>query len=251
MGAFGWWVWPNVEAEGFQVIFKAEFMNMNKNLGDHFFWVLHPTGYGDTISPVALLAFLQIHSSYKHSVNISSYSLATKTDNCGWIYLTPIDLRGRKLLWGYAGLNSAQMIKSESSFNHLWTKSIPAYDTQFGMLAFDTKVECPVQKGSLVQFKIDLVESNGKTSSYTSPEMIVRDDFTGGSSVGQENVASLEFNGYSVNANQAHRKLFSDPLPTTIREEEKGTASLFAGKIVTIFLEDGAYVEAPKPHPAP
>jgi hypothetical protein len=228
---------------GFRVVFKTELVDMNRNLEKAPLWVLYRSGYGDTISPVALFAFVEITNLYAHPVSVSSYSVAIKTDTCGWSYLTPIDARGVKLLWAGAGLNSAPIINLENhAFNYLWDKPIPAYDTKLGMLLFDTKVECPVQVGSPVQFKMDIRDSAGKSFSYASPEMLILKTFTLGNSVGQENIASVEFIGLNANVSQAYRRLYSDPIPDVIKNDKRGTASMFSGgKTGTIVLQDGAF----------
>lgn len=265
LAVFYWWGVQKLrsalieEKEGFRVLFRTQFFDMRRDLDNAAIWVLYKSGYGYTISPVALLEFLEITSLYAHPVSISSYSVAVKTDTCGWVYLTPIDARGVMLLFGASGLNAAQVIKLENNaLGNLWMKPIPAYGTQFGMLLFDTKVSCTVEQGNIVQLKIELNDSTGKSFTYTSPTMAVLKTFTPGNSIGQENRASVELVGSTVNASQAHRRFHSDPIPDVIKEQEKGVASVFAnGKVGTIFLEDGAFGPCgscyitPRPAPSP
>jgi hypothetical protein len=244
--------------EGFRVSFKTQFVDMRHNLDGSALWVLYKSGFGDTISPVALLEFLEITNLYAHPISISSYSLSIKTAACGWVYLTPIRPRGVNLLWGASGLNAAEIIKLENhELSQVWANPLPAYGTEFGMLLFDTKVECPVQEGSVIQLKLDLTDSLGKSFSYTSPSMNIQKNFTVGNSIGQANVASFEGIGLAADVRLAHRKIYSDPIPDVIKSEEKGTASIFNnGKVGIIVLEDGAFgpcsscVITPRPGPS-
>ncbi len=178
------------EDDGFHVNFKTEIIDMRRTLDGPILWVLYKGGYDDTISPVALTEFLEITSLYNHPVNISSYTTEIKTEDCGWVYLTPLNSKTLRLLWGTNGLNSAPVIKlGDNVLSEMWTKPIPAKSTQFGMLLFDSKVKCDVHEGSTVQFKIDLTESTGRSLSYASPPMSVQKNMVPGNSTGEENVA--------------------------------------------------------------
>jgi hypothetical protein len=246
VSAFGWYVWPQSveEQQGFNVIFKTQIMDMNRSIAKSPFWLLYKGAYGDTISPVALLDFIEITSLYSYPVSISSYAVAVNTDTCGWVYLNPIDARGHILLLGINGVNAAPVLQTETeAYNYIWDKPIPAHETQFGMLIFDTKVACPLREGSPIQFKMDLTDSTGRNFSYTSPKMIARIDLTVGNSLGQEHVATLDVNGIFYNVSEAHRRIYSDPVPkTAIPKEEQGKATMFTGgKVGRFALQDGTF----------
>jgi hypothetical protein len=246
VSAFGYYVWPQSveEKQGFNVIFKTQLMDMTRSIDKSPFWVLYKSGYGDTISPVALLDFIEITSLYSYPVSISSYAVAVNTDTCGWVYLNPIDARSHTLLFGLNGVNSAPVLQVETeAYSYLWNKPIPAHATQFGMLIFDTKVACPLQAGDSVQFKIDLTDSTGRDFSYTSPKTTVRKNLTIGSSMGEANVATLDLNGLFFNVSEAHRRIFSDPMPDKLAPNESlGKATLFSGgKFGRLGLEDGTF----------
>ena len=64
------------EERGFHVVFKTQLLDMSKSLDWSPFWVLYRSGYGDTVSPVALLTYLEITSLNSRPTMITSYSLA-------------------------------------------------------------------------------------------------------------------------------------------------------------------------------
>lgn len=112
------------------------------------------------------------------------------------------------------GFNAAPNIRLDNAaLNYAWSHPIPAYETQFGMLLFDTRVECDIHEGSLVQFKLDLTDSLGKTSSNTSPEISVRKKLNFGNSIQQQSRPNIEFDGFVFNVTDAYRMLRGDPPP--------------------------------------
>ncbi len=123
------------------------------------------------------------------------------------------------------------------------------------MLLFDTRVECDIHEGSLVQFKLDLTDSLGKTSSNTSPEISVRKKLNFGNSIQQQSRPNIEFDGFVFNVTDAYRMLRGDPPP--LQNLKKGIALRFSGGHVGIvILEDGAFVcpscsITPRPAPSP
>lgn len=152
--------------DGFHVVFATEFLNMQRSLASSDLWVLYKTEYGETISPLELLAYVEITSLYSHPINISSYSAAIKAESCGWLKLTSVDARGISLLWAHDGIEKAQIIDlQKSAFDYLWTQPIPAYGIQFGKFLLASDTSCDIKVGSHVQLKISLTDSAGE--SYT------------------------------------------------------------------------------------
>ncbi len=53
---------------------------------------------------------------------------------------------------------------------------------------------------------------------------------------------TFDFDGLILNATEAHRRLFTDPIPDSIKPEEKGRTSLFRVEHVgRVLMKDGAF----------
>lgn len=231
--------------EGFNVTYKTELLDMDRGLDDACLWVLYRSGYADTISPVALTMFIEVTNLYSYPVSISSYSLQMKTESCGWMYMPPIDARGVELLWSSSpDLKAASVIDlSSSNFSYLWSRPLEPHATRLGMLLFDTATACDVRDGSLIQLRLEITDSTGKTYSYPSPEIVVLANLNPGRPTGHVNQASLQLVGRTVDASKAHRRHHSDPIPNEIGPSERGVARIVPeGKIGTIVIGDGAFV---------
>src|SRR5580704_6882101 len=96
------------EADEVSVDSLTALIDTTRNVHDANIWTLYPSGYGATVSPVALFLFFGITNPYPHDLSITSYSLALRSDECGWIYLSPIDSRGVQVLWAHDGLKTAR-----------------------------------------------------------------------------------------------------------------------------------------------
>lgn len=236
--------------EGFHVVFKTEMVDMRRNSDSSSLRVLYNSGYGATLSPVSLWAFLEITNLYSRPITISSYSFAMRSDACGWVYLSPIDARPVTLLWTGSGLDVAQAISLKRAFSYVWENPIPAYGTQDGFLLFDTRVACDLQVGSEIQFRLELVDSLGKSNSYQSARTALRKNFTSGDSIGQGEIASLDLIGQAIDVSKAFRRIHSDPMPDTIEGVQRGVAPMIPqGKVGRILLQDGAFLWQPAPQP--
>lgn len=204
--------------EGFNVTYRTELLDMDRGLDDAYLWVLYRSGYGDTISPVALTMFVEVTNLYSYPVSISSYSLEIKTESCGWMNMPPIDARGVELLWSSSpDLRAGSSIDlTRSSFNYLWSLPLGPHATQFGMLLFDTTTACDVRDGSLIQFRLEITDSTRRTYSYPSPWIAVLANLNPGGPAGHVNQASFQLVGRTVDASRAHRRHHSDPIPKKI-----------------------------------
>jgi hypothetical protein len=243
------------EEQGFNVSFKTELIDTTRNLDNAWLWLLYESGYGQTISPVSLVAFIEITNRHPYPVSISSYSMSINSDPCGWLYLSPIDMRGRQLLWdatptGAKPLSHLHLIDTTTALSNQWQNPISAYGTQFGMLIFDTKVACPIQTGTPIQFRLEITDSTGATHSFESPLTVVQKTLTSGTSIGRVKLANFEMLGYNIDASMAYRRMFSEPMPDAIpAQEKKGIVVTQIPKVGMIVLDDGAYslIKTPTP----
>lgn len=217
-----------VPVEELHAQFKFQFLNMSRRLDLAPWWVLYDSGFGKTISPVALLTFLEVSSSFSHPVSISSYAMEFESYKCPHLKLQAMDTRTKQLLWGYMGVDKAPMVALNNSLNISWEQPIPAYGTQRGILVFDNSSKCDVGYGDQVRFQLTLTDSFGITHPpLVSQEFIVSRDFPTDRSVQAVDVPLLEFPGYSVDASKAYRKLFSDPVGVVPPAElNKGTVQI-------------------------
>jgi hypothetical protein len=220
-----------------------EVVNMSRRLDVAPFWVHYHSGYGDTVSPVAVFAFLEVANSYSRNIAISSYSLALESDHCEWITLSAIDTRGKRMLWGGEGLETLRLLNVTNSYNEIWQKPIPAGDTQFGVLIFDTPETCDVDWGHHVRLKMTLVDSSGKAHYFTSPDFVVAADFPLDHS-GSVHSPALEMAGFKVDARNAYRRIYNDPV-RTISPGERGRSTVEItpdGHVGTILMTDGVFM---------
>ncbi len=165
---------------------------------------------------------------------------------CGWTYLSPIDAKAVQLLWAYEGLEKAAtpVILLDNTLASFWTQPIPARATQYGALLFDTKAACNVGDGSRIQLRLELVDSTGKSYSYTSPDLLVWGRHVDpGTSTGEPHQFRLTFPGLLVDASKAHRRILSDPIPEVLDNQNKGVAEIRSGgKQGIIVLPSGTFV---------
>jgi hypothetical protein len=237
---------PKFPPEGFSVVFKTELINMEHRLDENqSLWVLYTSGYGTTIAPVAFVSFLEITSLYDYPVRVSTYSLAIRTDVCGWLYLSPIDAKGVKLLWNQEHLNPMHVLNlRRNGFDYLWMYDVPAHGTQFGMLLFDTRTPCQIEPGTVIQFRLEMTDSLNRSYTYLSLQTTVLKTLDPGTSVGAVEKANFELIGQTVNATNAYRRFYSEPMPVAVSAEENGKGSAVVtpqGKIGFVGLSDGAY----------
>ncbi len=80
-----------VPINGINVDFGAFFLNMSQNLNSLGWWGIYNSGA--TISPISLVMRVTLTNIGEKPENVGHYSLAVKTQECGSIYLTPIDPR--------------------------------------------------------------------------------------------------------------------------------------------------------------
>ena len=85
---------PTVQQTEFIVSDPRSIINMKRDFFASLpFWVRYLSGYGDTISPVAVMLYVDITSGVPTPEKVKDYSVAINTSACGWVYLSPIRLR--------------------------------------------------------------------------------------------------------------------------------------------------------------
>ncbi len=142
-----------------------------------FWWVTYRSPLGDTVSPVALTQYVSITNLQSIPETIKSYSVAIKTEDCGWTYLYPIRL-GTVTVWS-STIDLENAIKIDFNTNgldYILEKPIPSYGTVGGFWFFDSGVKCDVPDGSKVQYRISLATFDSKKFEYTTPEITVRNN---------------------------------------------------------------------------
>ena len=156
-----------------------EFINLTQNLGDTdsgAFWMSYTSGYGDTASPIALAQYVDITNLRSVPETIQSYSVAIKTEECGWIYLSPMYIRGQQIYFTAQGLAKAKLFDfSTNGLDYLLPEPIQPHATVSGWWFFDSKVACNVPKGSTVRYRVSLTTFSGIEWEYLTPELRVAD----------------------------------------------------------------------------
>jgi hypothetical protein len=198
-----------------KVEFGPYFLNMTQSLEQNgFYWVFYRSGYGDTASPVALTIWVSATNPNSIPLGIKNYSLSIKTQNCGWVYLSPIDERAVTAAWTYGGLQNASIHDfHRNGLNVAWSQPIPAHESVEGWLLFDTKIACDISPPQTVQFKLEVTSTLGETFTVLSPERDVSGKANElGTTVGQPHHPSLFHTGKHVDITKFHRKLWSAPI---------------------------------------
>lgn len=132
------------------------FINLTQRLETNnsgYFWIVYRSaqaGGGIVASPVALLVWLTITNLTDAPLRVETYSLAVKTDNCGWIQLLHIPLSGMSVYWTFEGLNKSILEDfSTNGLDYALEKPINAHDTAQGFSFWDTPVACKVGSGDV------------------------------------------------------------------------------------------------------
>jgi hypothetical protein len=239
----GWVNTRRAAAEGgFVATFHGGFINTSRKLDQRGFWGLYKSATGATIAPVALLLFLDLESRYRDPVSITQYSVALDTTRCGWISLSPISSQGRGLVLVDDSASSVGAYGLfNQSFDVQWATPFSPFGQENGLLLFDSKVVCPIEKGSVVTFRLDITDSTGKQSSFSSQPMTVLENFDAGSPNLDPNAPYLNSLGIKVDVRSAFRRLYSDPISDSAHGEEGFVRTWESGRPVKIILENGLY----------
>jgi hypothetical protein len=255
---------PIPQEETLKVAFRTQFVNTSRRLDSSDFWVIYFTASGATISPVALLTFLDVTSTYARPITISSYSMEIQTRDCDWVKLVtiPTGSHSDKLLWGMAGdgtqhngtdFHRLHYVKTTPSFEDIWEAPIEPFGDQFGTLTFDSPSRCDLGYGDHLRLRLTLVTSAGGPKTVTSPDLFIQkfgpmeEDSTG-----RPRKPTLYFTGTYIDASKACRRSYSGA--SVMDRCEKGIASTFRdGNPVSVVPEDGTFLgvhpreDTPKP----
>jgi hypothetical protein len=151
------------------------FINLTQNLSDTgsgVFWMAYTSGYGNTASPIALAQYVDISNLRSVPETIQSYSVAIKTEECGWIYLSPMYIRGQQIYFTAGGLAKAKLFDfSSNGLDYLLANPIQPHATVSGWWFFDSKVACNVPPGSNIQYRVSLKTFSGIEWEYVTPEI--------------------------------------------------------------------------------
>lgn len=146
------------------------FINMSQDLSSvnsGWFWLVYNINLA---SPIALTQYVEITNLQATPETIQHFSVAMYAGDCGWTYLTPMDIRDATVLWTYLGLANGQVFDFKSNgLNYLFERAIPPYQTVGGWWFFDSKVKCDVPDGTRIQFRISLSTYSGLHYEHTTP----------------------------------------------------------------------------------
>jgi hypothetical protein len=236
---------PTVE-QGLAVTFKMLFINMSRRLDVAPFWALYSSSYGQTASPIALLAFIEVTNRYPHPITISGYSMMFESSGCNWMKLPAMNSNMFQLLFGYNGLADTKVFKTDNSLNTLWKLPLTPFIAQDGFLTFDSSSACKVEWGDYVHVQMSITDSTGISyPPFMSPELTVARNFPMSEIAGEVTRPALQIAGYGLDISNAKRRIFSDEIHTVPSEElNKGTvtSTTQGGRDVLIGLADGAYM---------
>ena len=227
---FYWWLIQKATLEEQETLEQAApefrvsdnslaFINLTQSLentGSGLFWVTYRSSFGDTASPVALAQFMEITNLLPTSETIKSYSVAINTEECGWIDLSPIYIRGARVWFTYEGLEKASLLDfAGNGLDFVLENPIPPHGTITGWWFFDSKTKCNVPKGSMIQYKVSLKTFTGIEFEYVTPRRLVSNDpgepgKTEGYTRGPQFVVPP--GKPQMDISKFHKRLYSDPI---------------------------------------
>lgn len=156
----------------FRIETGLTFINLSQRLEDTnpgSFWVTYRSSYGDTASPSALTQYVDITNLRPTSETIESFSEAIQTEQCGWIELVPIYIKGTNVWFTYEGLRSARLMDfTPNGLDYRLGNAIGPNETVSGIWFFDSKKQCDVPKDSWIRYRINLTTHSGVTVQHTS-----------------------------------------------------------------------------------
>jgi hypothetical protein len=176
----------------FRVSSNGEFLNTSLSLSDDVkgFWLVYNA---NTISPIALVQYLTITNLRSTPETIHTCSVAMHTENCGWMYLTPMPIYESTVVWTGSGMTKAYALDFKSNgLSFLFEKPIPPHETISGWWFFDSKIKCDIANESRVSFRISLATFSGLEYEYTTPAVTFSKKFGDfGSTVGTTKLPDL------------------------------------------------------------
>jgi hypothetical protein len=210
---------PHVDGvESFVVSEPRSFINMKRDFyASAPLWVRYLSGYGDTISPVAVALWIDITNNLDESETVKEYSVAINTQQCGWVYLVPIRMRDVSVFFiKPGGIHEAMLLDfGTNGLDYILEKSIPPHGTVSGWFFFDTRVKCNVLNGESIQYRVTASMFSGKALDTVTPFSVLRgDSLTPGSS--RANMTGPQFvmpPGHQLtDLSKCHPKFYSDEI---------------------------------------
>jgi hypothetical protein len=179
------------------------------------FWVRYISGHGDTISPVAVMFFIDVTSNVSTPEKIKDYSVAIKTAECGWVYLAPIRMRSVKVLFiPPGGIQKARPLNfTTNGLDYLLGNPIPPFGTVSGWLLFDTRVKCNVGLGEAIEYRISFETFSGKNFEVTKSQAISNTNLNPGNSVANLTGPTFVVEGGTEDLSKSYIKFYSDEIP--------------------------------------
>jgi hypothetical protein len=169
---------------------------------------------GATASPITLVIRMTITNIGDVPENIGHYSLAVKTQECGSIYLTPIDPRAvPQVVVVSKSLGFSKVPIFEFVSNGLAEKLkqplLPHTPVQ-GWMLFDTPTACPTTNGSTVSFRLELQSLSGGPPFTSTSENKVLSDEIPGTTTGDVYPAELHAVGGWLDLSHARKKVWHE-----------------------------------------
>lgn len=239
--------------ETISVQFRMQFVDTSRRLDTSLFWVQYSSAYGETLSPVAVLAYVSVTSTYAHPISISSYSLELESRTCQWEKLVPMPALLGPLLWNLGapgntnGTDFKRMaqIQTVAAFEDIWKVPMQPYEEKFGALLFDAPTRCDLDIGDHLRFRLTLLDSTDAAHVSTSPDLTITKLPSLDSSIGHSNTPVLYFTGFETDASGAYRRFYSDPIPVSIPEKLKNTGFVTSKRVrnaVSVVADEGTFM---------
>jgi hypothetical protein len=179
-GLLGWGAWPDASKKtDFSISDPRSIINMKRNFQDTSpLWARYASGYGDTISPVAVAAWIDITNNLDVLETVKDYSVAINTQQCGWVYLTPIRMRSTSFFFiGTGQIQRALPLDfTTDGLDYILERPISPHGTVSGWLMFDTQVKCNVINGESIQYRVSFSTFSGKSLDIVTEFRQLRND---------------------------------------------------------------------------
>jgi hypothetical protein len=176
-----WFVWPPGASKktDFSISDPRSIINMKRNFQDTSpLWARYVSGYGDTISPVAVAAWIDITNNLDVLETVKDYSVAINTQQCGWVYLVPIRMRSTSFFFIGAGQiqRALPLDFTTDGLDYILERPISPHGTVSGWLMFDTQVKCNVINGESIQYRVSFSTFSGKSLDIVTEFRQLRND---------------------------------------------------------------------------
>jgi hypothetical protein len=207
---------PQEVKESFIVSDPRSIINMKRDVFASLpFWVRYISAYGDTISPVAVISFIDITSNVSTPEKVKDYSVAIKTAECGWVYLVPIRMRSVKVLFiPLGGIQKAILLNfTTNGLDYLLENPIPPFGTVSGWLLFDTRVKCNIGIGESFEYRFSFETFSGQHFEVTKTATISNANLNPGNSIANMTGPTFVTVGAIEDLSKSFIRFYSDEIP--------------------------------------